>query len=467
MGEFMGRSKLGWKLGLTYLVVITILLLVISWLTLNYFQESYLGERRSTGFAYANIMASKVTPGLWQRDYEHIRYLVRTYGEEIGHRVIVVDRQGEVLGDSADNLVGQSLQRAEVVQALQGRNVAELVSSGEFGDVLHLALPVRSGDRTLGAILLAIDVNDITEFMGDIRRQLSWIGLSAGLTVFLISMILADVLTKPIRLLIKGVGRMEQGDYGYQVPVITRDELGELAVTFNQMSNQLATEDELRRRFVADAAHELRSPVAAVKVMLENTLRKMAHNPETQEELQAMEQELDRLSKLVNDLLILSSVEKARNSLVKEEVSVGELIASVGQDLLPLARLKHIRLSWEAQEALYWPLDGQRIFRVIYNLVDNAIKYSPDGGEVGISYRVQDDKLYITVTDQGEGIPPEERERIFQRFYRADKARSRATGGTGLGLAIAREIAQLHGGDITVSGDSGEGSVFTLLLPHN
>ena len=318
----------------------------------------------------------------------------------------------------------------------------------------------------MSARFYSADINDVTERLDQTRNRLLATAIGSGILALLISLLLARIITVPIRNLTQAAKRMAAGDYGHQVRVKNHDELGILADSFNEMSEKVKQEDIIRRQFIANASHELKSPVAALKVLVESLLIKYPESKEeAQEFLRDIDGQLDRMSRLVNDLLLLSKIERNKASLSWKPVHISQLLAEVKESLRPLAAYKNIEIIIEAQEQLTWPADRDMLYRSVYNLADNAIKYSPENKEVRITSTVDQEKLMISVIDQGVGITPEHQEKIFSRFYRIDKARERTKGGTGLGLPIVQEIINLHQGTVSVTSVPGQGTEFQIVLP--
>jgi heavy metal sensor kinase len=243
------------------------------------------------------------------------------------------------------------------------------------------------------------------------------------------------------------------------------DEIGYLAVTLNAMLDRLEQGVEEKRRLVADASHELRTPLAAMRSELDVSLRGDELSPAAREVLESAREEVDRMSRTVDNLLMLARVDEGRLELLMKRVSLGEAIEAAARPLQPLAAAKQLRLevNGEPYEAR---ADPQSLHQALTNFIDNAIKFAPPGGEVTVSAWQRGGEVGVTVADNGPGIPAEDRAHIFDRFYRADRARGRDGGGSGLGLAICREIAAAHGGRVWVDSEEGKGSAFSLALPR-
>lgn len=461
------RLRLGWKLGITYLVLIVLSVSVFGYFTMNFLEQGLLDERKAALFTHANILANSSAPYLRDSDQSRrLNSLARDFAERTGTRFLVLDKSGQVAADSVGEFNRRILRHREVLAALKGENAAAPYLEKEFGWVLYLAVPVTSGKQVIGAVFLAADINILVDRLDEIRQRLYWFSAVSGGVVFVISLFLGAFLTKPVQRLIEAARRISRGEYGYRVENPRNDEIGELTEVFNEMSGRIKEEDSIRRQFVADASHELRSPVASVKALLESwPAKKRGEDTDIAELLDDLRFEAGRLEKLVEDLLLLSRIEGNRQQFRPEETLVGELTEAVKRTVMPLAARKGIEVETVHGGNIYWQLDGDKIFRVLLNLADNAVKYSFEGGRVNIGFKVRGEKLVLWVSNIGGGIPAEEIPGIFRRFYRLDKARSRQTGGWGLGLAIVREIVDLHNGTINVSSEPGGETVFTVELP--
>ncbi|MBU4480518.1 HAMP domain-containing protein, partial [Patescibacteria group bacterium] len=268
----------------------------------------------------------------------------------------------------------------------------------------------------------------------------------------------------PVEALTSAVRRMTKGDLSQKVEVRTRDEIGELAQAFNTMADGLAHLEQLRRNMVADVAHELRTPLSNVRGYLE-ALRDgvMEATPATMDLLHS---EAMLLSHLVDDLQELALAEAGQLSLNHQVVDLGQIAARAIEAVQPQAQAKGITLRLDVLEDL--PLvriDPQRMDQVLGNLLSNALTHTPSGGEITVTSTAKGTAVEISVSDTGEGIPPEHLPHVFERFYRVDKSRSRAVGGTGLGLAIAQQLVEAHGGHISLESEPGQGTRFTFTVP--
>jgi heavy metal sensor kinase len=244
----------------------------------------------------------------------------------------------------------------------------------------------------------------------------------------------------------------------------TKDEVAHLARTLNTMLDRIRGGVEQQRRLVADASHELRTPLAAMRSELDVSLRADELSPDARDVLVSVREEVDRLSRTVDDLLTLAGADEGGLTLATEPVDLQNVALQVSDAIRPIAAARNVAVAVNGQSTIVMG-DPERLRQALGNLVENAVKFSPDGGHVELSTAMNGQNARMTVADEGPGIAPEHRERVFERFFRADSSRTRSAGGTGLGLAIAREIVAAHGGRVWVEPREPSGSVFSVELP--
>jgi signal transduction histidine kinase len=301
-------------------------------------------------------------------------------------------------------------------------------------------------------------------FLQSVWWQFLLAGVVAGLISLLIARWLARGMTQPLRDMAAAVRRMEVGDYTSRVHTHSRDEVGQLATAFNRMSAELELLERSRRDLVANVSHELKTPITAIRAHLEN-LADGIEQPD-RDTLQVMLGQTERLGRLVDQLLDLSKLESGEVPLQLEPMALSPMVDRVISEFSVGHAVTDIALIAEVPEDLVVDADRERMHQVVFNLVDNAVRFTPPGGEVTIAAERDAERIRVTVHDTGVGVAPEHLPRVFERFYRADPARSRDDGGgTGIGLAIARSIVEGHGGRITADSEPGRGATFTFDLP--
>jgi signal transduction histidine kinase len=324
------------------------------------------------------------------------------------------------------------------------------------------SIKLKLGAVILAAVVVTVVVVSVGEHLG-ISPLVT--GVVAATLALAMVQFLAHGMTYPLREMVAATRAMAKGDYDLSVTATSRDEVGELARAFNSMSRQLGEIDRLRRDLVANASHELRTPLGALRARLENLVDGV--EPADKAALADALRQVERLGDLVEQLLDLSRLESGTVPLELEEVSALELIDGVVALWRDTADTRQVSLeSFALPSDLVLRVDAGRIRQVLGNLVANAIHHSPAGGRVVLTARGNNGRPQLEVLDQGPGIASHELERVFERFYRSDRARSSDEGGAGLGLAIARWIVELHGGTISVADVNPHGCRMVVELPR-
>ena len=341
---------------------------------------------------------------------------------------------------------------------------------GVVGKNVYAFLPL--GGR--GAAITVMHTSPTRGSLGRISATLGflqsvwWQFLLAGAIAAVIALVLARWLargmTQPLRDMAEAAKHMETGDYSQRVHTTSRDEVGQLAAAFNRMSAELENLEASRRDLVANVSHELKTPITAIRAHLENLLDGVEQpDPRT---LEVMLAQSERLGRLVEQLLDLSRLESGEVPLHREDMQLGPVVAQVVSEIEVARPGRGVKFDREVPEDLpAIDADRERVHQVLFNLVDNAVRFTPSGGAVTVSAHRHNGSVEICVSDTGVGIPPEHLPRLFERFYRVDSARAREDGGTGIGLAIARSVVEAHGGHLKAESEMGKGSSFTFDLP--
>ena len=280
----------------------------------------------------------------------------------------------------------------------------------------------------------------------------------------LLTFVLSRHILAPVKALTQAARRLGKGDFSQRVRVRDKGEVGELAQSFNSMASDLERAEQLRRNMVADAAHELRTPLSNIRGYLE-AIRDGIKKPDAGT-IRSLNEEASSLSRLVDDLQELSLADAGKLKLIYRKENISRLIDEAVAALQPQAAAKGLMLAVKLPEKL--PLvniDSHRIKQVLRNLLENAVAHTSQGGSITVEAWQQGSQIKVSVVDTGEGIPAKDLPNIFERFYRVDKSRARATGGSGLGLTIAKRLVEAHGGRIAVQSKLRKGSRFTFTLP--
>lgn len=331
--------------------------------------------------------------------------------------------------------------------------------------------PIRTGDEVLGYVELSRRPNFAAETLATMRNVFLMAAVSVALIAVGLGLVVSRGLTAPLQGLTTATSRMNSGDLSARAPVHSDDEIGGLARQFNQMATALensfaalAAERDALRRFIADASHELRTPITALRTFNELLQGAAANDPVAQQEfLREGQEQINRLERITSGLLNLSRLDSGLFTLTLAEHELGEMVAAVATPFKTLAQERNIRLSVEAApEPVLARCDRSQLEMALSNLLDNALKFTPPGGQIQIGLAKTDQWGQIWVKDSGPGIAVVDLPYIFERFYRGRNATST---GSGLGLAIVQSILHAHHGRVQVSSEVGQGSCFTLLLP--
>jgi len=436
----------------------------------DYFINDRIGEISPRAVFMSDIVAGLNFESLQRNSIMWtLRNTVRLHSEELGVRIIIVEPNGRVIDDSnrdaADSLVGKTLLHPQVIEALNGGSSTKFYRDDEY--VLNIAEPIRDeSSGRVGAVLFVDGLEDVFIALAEIRTQLYLYSIVVGLFVMVLIFVMSHMLITPLRQIVRVVQRLAAGQLNMRIPVTSRDEYSILSRTFNDMTEKLEQVEKTREEFVSNVSHELKTPLTAIKVLSESILsQESVPEAVSREFMQDISSEVDRMVTITNDLLALVKVDQREQSLNLASTDINVLVEDILKRLSPIAEQKKVVLLYEQGRTAVTMADEIKLALAISNIVENGIKYTPKGGTVKVIVDCDHQNAFITIQDTGIGIPEEEQDKIFNRFYRVDKTRDRDTGGTGLGLAISRSTILLHNGSIKLTSSPEEGSVFVLRIP--
>ena len=391
--------------------------------------------------------------------------------EYTGGRMLLVDYQYRILYDSYDLLEGKYAVSSEIIRQFGGEDYSSYESAAQ---VLECTLPVRTrvgmstGDSTItGVMVVRAGASWLQNSFNNLRQQITLIAAAGVMILLAVSFIVSGALSRPWERLLATFRKVSEGDLS-ENPEMEGGytETDQILVVFGKILERLRLLNESRQEFVSNVSHELKTPITSMRVLADSLLADPAAPVDIYREFMGdISSEIDRETKIINDLLSLVRLDRSNADLNIAPVNINRLIEQILNRIRPIARQRNIEIIFESFRPVTAEVDETKLSLALTNLVENGIKYNNDGGWVRVSLNADHKYFFVRVADSGVGIPEDAREKIFERFYRVDKARSRETGGTGLGLAITRSVILLHHGSIRVDGKLGEGSIFTVRIP--
>ena len=453
------------KFGLSYIAVIAAVLLLLNTYPLLVSEDLVFRSKETTMQGSVSVMVYSLA-GLDRLNQENVAAAMAVVEETGLSRVLVTDSAGQVLYDTRETLgaVGKYTFYSEIVQALEGYDAFSCsYRDGAFRS--RAASPVLYQNRIVGSVYAYEYDTEQAELLEGLQSNL--LKLSAGIAaaVVLLSFILSRMLTRKISALLTGIRKVREGAYEHRTHIPGRDEIAQIGEEFNSLTDRLQTTETLRRRFVSDASHELKTPLAAIRLLTDSILQTDNMDMETVRDFVTdIGSEAERLSRITEDLLRLTRLDSNQVD-PPEVVEVAPVLEQVMRMMSLLAQEKGTELTCQTGGDCRVLATKGEVHQVIYNLTDNAVKYSGSHGSVRVELRRDGNDVVLTVADNGPGIPEEDLPRVFERFYRVDKARSRAAGGTGLGLSIVQDTVTKRGGTVSAANRPEGGAVFTVRWP--
>ena len=463
------------KYALTYISIIAAVIVLLNTYPVLLSQDLVYQSKHAALKNQAAVLASTLSVGPEGLTAESVERTIGSLGVLGDTRVVVTDPAGAVLYDWYDGVrrdtSGQYALFWEVAQALRGNDVFRSeYRDGAFRS--RAAVPITYRSMTLGAVYLYEYDGEQGALLSGVQQNLRSISVAICVGSLILSVIFSRALTRRIADLLKAIRTVRQGEYSHRVPLQGRDELTQLAGEFNALTGRLQTTEEVRRRFVSDASHELKTPLSSIRLLTDSILQSDSMDGETAREfLMDIGEEAERLTRITEKLLRLTRMDTAPPQR-REPVDLRRVVEKVLHMLTPLARAVEVGVRTHLASDAWVEATEDDLYQVAFNLMENAVKYNLPGGTVDVT--LEDGPLgqnglpqvLLRVEDTGVRIPQEDLPRIFERFYRVDKARSRAAGGTGLGLSIVQDTVRQHGGTVTVRRRTPEGTCFEVLFPR-
>lgn len=459
------------RLIFTYIVVILVSVVVLKSYIMSAMSASLYNDNRVNMVTKISIIATDIS-GVPESDIE------RALDEDVAqlsigrdNRIIVTNSDAVVIYDNTPNSYTNSLGKVRlspmILTALSGESSYNKVES-ESGINTAAAVPVMKNGEICGTVYIESSAEEIATVLSSTGRSINYLAAVLCVAAAIISFLFARAFTAPIEKLIKKVKAQSEGRK-VKIDGTHKGEIGELVESFNELIDEVDSLEEKRSAFVSNASHELKTPLSSIKLICDSIISagEAAPHDMIKEFLVDMNEEVDRLTAIINDLLDLTRMDASAYDANKTFVTANlkDVIKGVTDALAKIAWQNGVDLKFYKNNDVFILMEQNKIWEAIYNITDNAIKYTPYGGKVELFLEKDVDNAIITVADNGIGIAKEEVDKIFDRFYRVDKARSRETGGTGLGLSIALGAVEMHGGHIDVESEEGKGSIFRIYLP--
>ena len=464
-------SSLQVKYAMSYLVIFAVVLVLLNTYPVLASQDLLFTSKRDSLKSQAAVMASALMEleSLSADQVERVMNMLDSMGLR---RILVTDPAGLILYDSTqpsrEEGGGGQYRYAlyqEVVAALRGNDVAYSRYAGHTF-TSTAACPIVYRGMIIGAIYI-LEVDQAQgELLYSLQQNLRTISLVIAAVTLVMSTLFSKVLTARIAALLRAFRVVGEGEYGHRLQPVGRDELAQLAGEFNQLTDRLQTTEEVRRRFVSDASHELKTPLASIRLLADSILQTDEMDPAMVRDFVGdIGSEAERLTRITEHLLALTRLDSLP---VGEEkvVDVSQVTERTAALLQPVADAAGVTVEKSLKPGCTVLCTEDDLSQICFNLVENAIKYNYSGGKVFVLVYRDRDQVLLEVGDTGMGIPEEDLPKVFNRFYRVDKARSRAAGGTGLGLSIVRDTVRRHGGWVTARPRNPEGSLFTVGFPR-
>lgn len=410
--------------------------------------------------------------GNWYRDIIEKRYSDRAVEHVASMESNAPSHTKLVITNAAGNILSSSDPITEDMRKQLDKKIECIPKDGMITEdrwkaskYISTVSPITKSGVVVGYVHMFLGTDSIKQMIFRLTKQFVTVGaLTAVLTTILV-FLFSRVITNPLIKMKRATEKMMKQNEPITLGIKSKDELGSLAKTIEQLSSELTYMKKERNEFLASVAHELLTPLTYVKGYTKVAKRKSLSKEEREEYLQIIEEETENITELVQDLFELAQLEQHQFTIKKQPISLLPFVERMVEKIKPSLQKKKIGISLHCPEDLYVCIDERRMEQVMLNLLHNAHQHSHEDSQITVQVLKKANTFLIQVQDEGEGIPSEDLPHIFERFYRVDKSRARATGGKGIGLAVVKEIIELHGGSIHVTSEIGTGTMFTMELP--
>lgn len=456
------------------LISLTVMLMILTVVYNNYLAD-YKYETLSKTCESVSAFAESENGGIKDRaSAKGTYYIMRNLAEVSDLDLYITDNEGIIRICSCDewNIDGNCEHTGTRVDGNFIRNSVSENAKGLYTLGIYTkphyvcSATVKVDGAAVGVVIAAAPLSAVKELMIKVSKIYALSAVLPICIMFIALYVITYRTTKPLKLMSQAANAMAKGDFSRRIPVTRDDEIGQLAVSFNQMTNNLARMESMRKSFIADVSHELKTPMTTIAGFIDGIIDGTIE-PEKQEYyLNIVSKEVKRLSRMVESMLGLSRLESDEFALKYEKFDFRELLLSVVIGQEQRIEKKNITINGlDSIESVTVNADKDLIYRVIYNLVDNAVKFTNENGKIDFSLLVDSKRMTFEIKNTGRGIPQKDLPFVFERFYKVDKSRSANKNSTGLGLYMVKTIISKHNGTVTVNGKEGEFASFTVKLP--
>lgn len=443
-------------------ILLVVLLLMLNFFPVTSSRDTVFQEKESAISSQASILASALAK-LDKPDRDSVTEILRLLDISGFDRTVVVDTGGQAVYAASSEAAAAETE--DITTALAGNTVFRSKYTGN-AFLSSCAIPISRQGAITGAVYLMERDVERAAIILELQSQIRSISIVIVLIVLALALVFSSVVIRRIQELSSSMRIVAGGDYSHRLQTYGNDELTDLGNEFNMLTERLDTTEQQRRRFVSDASHELKTPLASIRLLSDSIVQNEGMDLETVREFVTdIGNEAERLQRTTEKLLDLSRLDDDIQ-VMPEPVDVKRVAVDAMMLLKPLADERQVRIRCEMEDGCVVMATVDDMFHIIFNLTENAVKYNVPGGSVFLSLKGGDQEIQFTVEDTGIGIPEEDRYNIFTRFYRVDKARSREAGGSGLGLSIVHDAVKTHGGTIMVGENKPQGSRFTVSFPR-
>ena len=457
-----GYGNSQFRYAMTYVVITLVVLLILN-IYCSQMSQKLFYQSKQESMIEKCLLASDEISKLEVLNASTIDSVLSQLESLTVSRMIVTDLSGVVLYDSTEDSLQSYALFPEIMRALEGNNVF----TWHYHDgamTSRAATPIVYYGTIVGCVYMTELDYAQGVLVQTLQNNVLRVTLVLELFVIIFSLFFSNTFSRRMRKIMASMKIIQEGNYSQKVQIGGNDELTVLGREFNDLMERLQTSEQKRHRFVSDASHELKTPLASIKLLTDSILQNDMDMETVREFVGDIGNEADRLNRMTAKLLSLTKVD-GQVQADSEIIYMAPTIRRVIRMLKPMAQQANITIETDLAQDVPVLILEDDLYQIVFNLVENGIKYNTPGGRLTVSIFCQEDNAILTVTDTGMGIPEEAIGHIFERFYRVDKARSRATGGSGLGLAIVRAIAVRNRGDIHVDSTVGKGTSFTVSFP--